>query len=249
MLRGHMTIGTRGRIGAVVLLASTVCSSAAQDKRGTLTVGRESPGTIGPAKAPNQEGGRPALERRDPRYRLCESDVLELSFPFSPEFNQTVTVQPDGYITLRGVGDLHVQGQTVPQLTEVVRKAYANTLHDPVVSIDLKDFQKPYFIALGQIGHPGKFDLREDINVTEAVAIAGGFDSTAKHSQVLLFRRVSDDWVQVRKLNLKKMLRTGNLSEDIRLQSGDILYVPQNAVSKIRPWIPYPSLGLYLPQP
>lgn len=231
-----MTGNTVARIGVGMLLTTAACSLAAQDKQEPLA----------PANAPNHEGDRPALERRNPRYRLGPGDVLELNFPFSPEFNQTVTVQPDGYITLRGAGDIHIQGQTLPQLTETVGNAYSKTLHDPVISIDLKDFQKPYFTALGQVGHPGKFELREDITVTEAVAIAGGFTGSAKHSQVLLFRRVSNDWVQVKKLDLKKMLSAGNLSEDIQLHSGDILYVPQNTISKIRPWIPYPSLGFYL---
>ena len=243
------TTSTLARIALAILLAGVVRHSAAQDKQETPRGGSELLGTAGRANAPGQQRTQPALERRNPRYRLGEGDVLELSFPLSSEFNQTITVQPDGYITLRGVGDLHVQGLTVPQLTETVRNAYAGILHDPVVSIDLKDFQKPYFIALGQFGHPGKFELREDITVAQAVAIAGGFEPSAKHSQVLLFRRVSEDWVQVKKLNLKKMLGAGNLSEDIQVQSGDMLYVPQNAVSKIRPWIPVPSIAMYIPTP
>jgi polysaccharide export outer membrane protein len=189
------------------------------------------------------------LQRRNPRYQLCRDDVMDLNFPFTPEFNQlAVTVQPDGYITLLGIGDLHVEGLTVPEVTQSLRTAYAKILHDPVITVVLKDFDKPYFIASGQVGHPGKFDLRGDTTVTQAVAIAGGFTDQAKHSQVLLFRRVSNDWVEVKKLDLKQMLQAANLSEDLHLRPGDMLFVPKNAVSKIRPWVPYPSLGLYLNQ-
>lgn len=191
---------------------------------------------------------QPSLERRNPRYQLCRGDVLELDFPFTPEFNQTPTIQPDGYITLRGVGDLHVEGQTVPELTQALRTAYGKILRDPVITIALKDFDKPYFIVSGQVGRPGKYDLRGDTTVTQALAIAGGFNDNAKHSQVLLFRQASNDWVEVKKLNLKQMLRTQNLSEDLHLRPGDMLFVPKSAVSKIKPWIPYPSLGLYLNQ-
>ena len=106
----------------------------------------------------------------------------------SPEFNQTVAVQPDGYVTLKGAGTIFVEGQTVPELTETVKAAYAKILHDPVIAIALKDFEKPYFIAAGQVAKPGKYDLRSDLTVTEAVAIAGGFNDKAKHSQVVLFR-------------------------------------------------------------
>jgi len=194
------------------------------------------------------EAPRPSLQRRNPRYQLCRGDILELDFPFTPEFNQTPTVQPDGYITLRGVGDLHVEGQTVPELTQALRTAYGKILRDPVITIALKDFDKPYFIVSGQVGKPGKYDLRGDTTVTEALAIAGGFTDYAKHSQVLLFRQASNDWVEVKKLNIKQMLQAQNLSEDLHLRPRDMLFVPKSAVSKIKPWIPYPSLGMYLNQ-
>jgi polysaccharide export outer membrane protein len=194
------------------------------------------------------EAPRPALQRRNPRYQLCRGDILDLDFPFTPEFNQTITIQPDGYITLRAVGDLHVEGQTVPEVTQALRTAYGKILRDPVITIALKDFDKPYFIVSGQVGHPGKYDLRGDTTVTQALAIAGGFNDSSKHSQVLLFRRVSNDWVEVKKLNIKQMLEAQNLSEDLHLRPGDMLFVPKSAVSKIRPWIPYPSMGLMLNQ-
>src|ERR1700746_98453 len=56
---------------------------------------------------------RPALHQRYPRYRIRSSDVIDLSFRFTPEFNQEVTVQPDGYIQARGLpNDVYVQGMT-----------------------------------------------------------------------------------------------------------------------------------------
>jgi polysaccharide export outer membrane protein len=186
-----------------------------------------------------------ALEHRHRRYQIHSADVLELGFPFTPEFNQTVTVQPDGYITLRGVDGIHVEGQTLPEVTTSLRTAYTKVLHDPVINVELKDFEKPYFIVGGEVGRPGKFDLRGETSATEAVAIAGGLKDSAKHSQVLLFHRVPDGWMQVKKLNMKKMLNNADLNEDAYLQPGDFLYVPKNAMSKIAKFIPTSSLGLY----
>src|SRR5262245_56645929 len=54
----------------------------------------------------------------DGRYRISPGDVLALTFPFVPEFDQTFTVQPDGYVTLRALGDVRVQGRTLPGLRE-----------------------------------------------------------------------------------------------------------------------------------
>jgi polysaccharide export outer membrane protein len=188
----------------------------------------------------------PGLHERNPRYMVRKGDTFDLDFALSPEFNQTVAVQPDGYVTLKGVGSIFIEGQTVPELTETVKAAYAKILHNPVIAIALKDFEKPYFIASGQVSKPGKYDIRSDLTVTEAVAIAGGFNDRAKHSQVVLFRPVPSGGFEAKIINVKKLLASRNLSEDIQLQPGDMLYVPQNAFSKIRPFIPTSSMGAYL---
>ncbi len=184
-------------------------------------------------------------EARRPLYRLCKSDVLDIGFTFSPEFNQTVIVQPDGYISVKGVPQIYAEGMTVPDLGAVIREAYRGMLHDPEVSITLKDFDKPFFIAGGEVGRPGKYELRSDTTVAEAVAMAGGFSPRAKHSQVVLFRRVSDEVVESHLLNLKSMLKSRQLQEDMHLRSGDLLFVPQNLISKIRQFLPASNLSLY----
>jgi len=185
------------------------------------------------------------LERRNSRYQLHKSDVFDVDFLFSPEFNQTVAVQPDGYVTLKEVGSLHAEGQTLPELTQTLKEAYAKILHDPVIVIGLKDFEKPYFIASGQVTKPGKYDLRNPLTVTEGLAIAGGFNNSAKHSQVVLFHPTPEGVFEAKLINVKKLLASRNLSEDIYLQPGDMLYVPQSALSKIRKFIPNTSMGAY----
>ena len=188
---------------------------------------------------------RPALRKRNPRYQLRSGDVLDISFTFTPEFNQSVAIQPDGYISLREIGDIHVQGLTVPELMEAVRIAYSRILHEPTISIFLKDFEKPYFIASGWLKNPGKYELRGDTTVAEAISIAGGFTDASKHSEVYVFRRSNDNWVSVGKLNMKRMLKNADLAEDTHLQPGDLVYVPQNTFSKIKDIIiPKSSVGV-----
>jgi polysaccharide export outer membrane protein len=185
------------------------------------------------------------FQQRYPRYKLEFGDQFDVSFELSPEFNQTVTVQPDGYITLRGAGDVHVTGQTVPELTETLRRAYGKILNAPLISVVLKDFEKPYFIADGQVGKPGKYELRGDTTLTQAIAIAGGFQDTAKHSQVLLFRHIDSDWVSAKIINVKEMEKEGNLHEDPYLHPGDMVFVPKNRFSKIKPFLPSASMGTF----
>jgi len=196
-----------------------------------------------PKSSPDATASVPGFQPRNPRYQVGPGDIFDLVFSFTPEFNQTVTVQPDGFVNLRDIGDLHVGGKTVPELTEMVRTSYGKILHDPVVSIVLKDFDKPHFSVGGEVNRPGKYELRADTSVMEGVAIAGGFNDRSKHSQILLFRRVSDDWVEVKKLDLKSMSKTANFREDVHLRPGDMVFVPQNAISKIKPFLPISALG------
>src|ERR1700674_4850737 len=190
------------------------------------------------------DSDRPILEHRNPRYQVRRDDVLVLTFPLSPEFNQTITIEPDGYVTLLGAGSVYIQEMTVPEVTEALKKAYSKILRDPIIDLDLKDFQKPIFIVLGQVSKPGQYDLRYDTTVSQGVPIAGSFTADAK-TQVFLFHRVSSGWVEVKKLSLKNILRGKTVNEDLQLQPGDIIYVPVNFISNFKKYVPY-TTGLYL---
>jgi polysaccharide biosynthesis/export protein len=231
-------------LGVILAVLAWVTVAPAQEPREQVPPASQPVTQDGNGTADNY-GQTEILQHRNRRYQLHSADVLSLEFPFTPEFNQTVTIQPDGYITLRGIENMRVEGETLPQVTTALRTAYAKILHDPVINVELKDFEKPFFIVGGEVGHPGKFELREDTTATEAVAIAGGLRDSAKHSQVLLFHRVPGGWAQVKRLNIKKMLKEGNLDEDAYLQPGDFLYIPKNTMSKIERFIPTSSLGMY----
>jgi polysaccharide export outer membrane protein len=184
-------------------------------------------------------------ERR-PLYRLNHSDVVALSFTLSPEFDQTLTIQPDGYVALKDAGPVLAKGLTLEEFQLAVGRAYTGYLHDPQVAVALKEFEHPYFVAGGEVGKPGKYELRSDTSIIEAVQIAGGFTHEAKHSQVLLFRRVNDDLVEARVFNLKKMLKDKSLGEASSLRPGDLVFVPQNSISKIERFLSKPSLSMYV---
>ena len=202
------------------------------------------PRTALPLGTGQADSDRPTLEHRNPRYRVMRDDVLVLTFPLSPEFNQTITIEPDGYVTLLGAGSVCIQEMTVPEVIEALKKAYSKILRDPVIDVDLKDFQKPFFLVLGQVGKPGQYDLRYDTTVSQGIAIAGSFAADAK-TQVFLFHRVSPGWVEVKKLSLKNILHGKNVNEDVQLQPGDMIYVPVNFISNFKKYVPY-STGLYL---
>lgn len=227
---------------AIVMLLSLVCMAQAT---GQASSAAASPALSGEVQPGQQSADVPHFTDRYPRYRISPGDAFDLVFEFSPEFNQSVIVQPDGFVTLKDIGDVHIAGETVPIVTSRLQSAYGKILANPSISIVLKDFNRPYFIANGEVGKPGKYELRANTTVTEGVAIAGGFLASSKHSQVLLFRHVDDEWVQARIINVKRMVKKRSLKEDMYLQPGDMLYVPKNAISKIDAFLPKASLAEY----
>lgn len=220
---------------SILLLTLSVAETTSAQTRqaGPLTVATAQPSDVG-----QPTSDTPALQQRNPRYRVMRDDVLSLVFPLSPELNEKVTIQPDGYISLQNAGSLYVQGMTVPELVEALKKAYANILHDPIIDVDLTDFQKPFFVALGQVGKPGQYDLRYDMTVTEAIGVAGGFTVGAK-AQVFLYHRVSNEWAEVKQLNIKDILHGKNVNEDAHLMPGDMIFVPEKFITKFRKYVPY----------
>jgi protein involved in polysaccharide export with SLBB domain len=227
----------------LTLMAGAVTPAPAQQERTNGTVIKEAAAKN--AGSDQETTKRPVPAERYPRYKVGRGDVLLISFPLSPELNQKVTVQPDGFISLQNAGDLHVQGLTVREFVLAVKNAYANILHEPIVDVDLADFQKPLFTVLGQVGKPGQYDLRQDTTVTQAIAIAGGFAPTAK-TQVFLYRAVSSNWAEVKELKLKELLNGKNITEDVQLRPGDMIFVPETFIAKFKKYVPY-SLSVTSP--
>lgn len=235
------------RLCAMAFLVAASVRPAAGQKQPAVATAQATP-SDSPDVAPDSHvSTEPVLTQRYPRYLLRPSDVLEITFPISPEYDQTISIQPDGFVSLRGVGDLHIEGKSLPELSEALHKAYGSFLHDPIINIEMKDFEKPYFTAGGEFGKPGKYELRGDTTVAEAVAIAGGFTDKAKHSEVYIFRKVPGGWQAGKRLDVKLMLANANLGEDVHLRPGDLIYVPKNKLSKIKEFIPTPGLGMAIP--
>jgi polysaccharide export outer membrane protein len=179
-------------------------------------------------------------------YRLQPSDVIDVKYTYTPEYNATVMVRPDGYVTLPVVGEVAVARLTVREVKDAIVTQASQRLRDPELTVELKDFQKPRFVVGGDVGKPGQFELRGRVTVLEAVAMAGGFKTSAKHSQVLLFRRFDQERAVTRIVDAKALTRPGSSMEDPLLLPGDFLFVPQNRISKVERFIPIQTIGWLL---
>jgi polysaccharide export outer membrane protein len=241
------------RLRALVWLAiicfGTTTVVFGQDPKTTTTATNAKSTDAPPAEVVQQpapaEGSadHPGLQHRNPRYRVNRDDVLQINFALSPELNQKVMIQPDGYVTLQSIGTIYIAGLTVPEVVVAIKKASANILNDPIIDVDLVDFQRAYFTVSGQVSKPGQYDLRHDTNVSEAIAVAGGLLPTAK-TQVFVYHRVSQNWMEVKKYNLKEVLNGKNVNEVIEMQPGDMVFVPEKFIANFKKYVPY-TAGVY----
>lgn len=199
------------------------------------------------AQAPTKsEDEKPQLKApEEKRYKLHPGDVIEVIYRYTPEFNQTITIQPDGFVVMEIVGELKVGGLTIEQARQEIVKKASVRLKDPEVTLLLKEFQKPYFVVAGEVVQPGKFEMRENVTALQAIMLAGGFKDSAKSSQLLVFRKINSEMAEVRVLNLKGIKKTGDLENDFMLESGDMILIPRNTISKIERFIKLASLAAF----
>ena len=184
------------------------------------------------------------LVTRDQPYRLQPSDVLELEYEYTPEYNQTVTVGPDGTVTLKLVGSVKVEGLSLDEATSAIKAKASVPLNHPEVSLTLKEFVKPHFTIYGEVQKPGVYDMHGGVTVLQAIAISGGQKETSKQTQVVLLRKVNADLAEVKVINTKTMSTANGVREDFALKPDDMIIVPKNKVGKLEPYVRVTSMGL-----
>ena len=209
----------------LVCVATIVCDAQTIDRVGSATV------------------AAPSSDVAAPRYKLLPGDVFEVQYRYSPEFNQTVTVQPDGHVTLEIGGDLVVSGLTLEQLRKLIYTEANERLNEPDVLVILKDFHRPFFVVAGQVAQPGRFEMREPVTAFQAVMLAGGFKEGANSAQVLVYRRVDDETAEVKVVDLKRLKKIATARGDLPLEAGDMLFVPADKLSKIERYARIASVG------
>jgi polysaccharide export outer membrane protein len=192
-----------------------------------------------PASRANEE-----LHQR-PVYTLHIGDVIALNYRYTPEFNQTVTVQPDGSVNLQIVGTVRVAGLSVEQARQQIVNLASARLNQPELTITLQQFEQPYVVVAGEVDHPGKFDLRDNTTALQAIMLAGGFKDSARDTQVILFRRINADEAEVRKLDLHNIKNSSELEHDTELEPGDMLLVTRNKMEHLSRFMKASNLGVY----
>lgn len=169
-------------------------------------------------------------------YRIQPGDQLDVKFFYNPELNESLTVRPDGRITLQLVNDVVAAGLTPSELTANLTKGYAPELISPRIAVIVKTSVLERVFVDGEVFRAGLVNLVGPTTVLQAISQAGGMKDSAKSGEVLLVRKAADNSTQVMRLDVKK-LREGLASQDTLLRPNDIVFVPKSTIANINTWI------------
>ena len=187
---------------------------------------------------------QPTLVTRDRPYRLQPSDVVEIEYVYTPEYNQVATIAPDGVVTLKLIGPVKVAGLNLEQATAAITSKASKPLNAPELTVTLKDYVKPHFTVYGEVSKPGTYDLHGRVTVLQAIAVSGGVKESSKQNKVLLIRKVDDDLAEVKVISTRSMSSAKGVHEDFALEPDDMLIVPKNVLGKIEPYVRVAAQGL-----
>lgn len=156
---------------------------------------------------------------------LREGDQVKISFPGTPNLDETEQIRLDGKISLPLVGDVQASGLTPNQLQQNLVKMYAPQISSSDVTVAIESSSFPVYVT-GCVLAPGRILSNQPLTALEAVMQAGGFDYSRANLRNIHVIRRDNGSSQSYVLNLKAVLN-GSQKNDFYLQPDDIIYVPE----------------------
>lgn len=164
-----------------------------------------------------------AAGRADATYIIHSGDQLNVVVYGEQTLTGSVTVLPDGNITLALVGKVHVAGQTPEQAARTISTSLQKYLRHPDVTVAVTQVGQLNVMVLGDVKTPGKYPLPPTGTLSDAIAAAGGINPVGG---AYPDARVGAPSGQVTQVSLEKLLHLGDTSQNIPLQDGSIIYIP-----------------------
>jgi len=157
-------------------------------------------------------------------YRVGAPDGLLITILPEPVINASVTVRPDGMITVPLIGDVPAKNRTIPEIAADIEERIARFKRDPNVSVALSAAVSPEIVVLGEVRRQGAFPLVKETRALEAMGLVGGTNEFGWDSRIRVIR-FRDGVVKIMRVNLSAM-RKGDLSTNLMIEPGDFIYVP-----------------------
>jgi len=169
-------------------------------------------------------------EARQEKYFLQLGDVIDIKCFYYPELNESITVRPDGMISVQLLEEIRAVGLTPSELTRVLKEGYARYLEKPEVVVIVREFATERVYIGGEVKTPSEIPVRGRLSVMQAIFKAGGLTDQAKPSDVLILR-YEDAKLTVFKIDVDEILEKGG--SDPLLKPYDIVYVPKTFIAKV----------------
>lgn len=135
-------------------------------------------------------------------------------------------VRPDGNVSFPLVGEIHAEGMTVSQFTDVLQQGLARYIVNPDVSVNISKLGRVRVYVFGEVRKPGAVELEKGHTVIDAIGAAQGFTRDTAKKKIFLIHQ--DQPKSLIPINLNNMLKTGDMSQNVTLREGDILYLTKN---------------------
>jgi polysaccharide export outer membrane protein len=162
-------------------------------------------------------------ETISPEYRIGNGDVLQISVWGEAELTKTVTVRPDGKISLPLINEVPVAGLTTHDAQASLNQRFAQFIRNPQASVSVAEIHSSLVYVTGKVRRPGAYPLAGSLNVVQLIARAGGLADHAKPKRVYVLRQSAGSRLNV---NYRDVIEGRRGSRDVELQAGDTVVVP-----------------------
>lgn len=173
-------------------------------------------------------------------YKVGVGDTLAIEVLQDPALNRSATVLPDGSFSFPFAGALPAAGRTISQIQNSVGDAISSNFAsrpDVFVSVMPKEKERRPFVEkkprvidiyfLGEVETPGTVELKPRTTLLQAMAVAGGVSRFAATKRIQLRRTDASGQQRVTIINFKALQNGAGLNQDIELQDGDVILVPE----------------------
>lgn len=162
-------------------------------------------------------------------YRLGPEDVISVSVFGQDRYSRSgIIVPPSGRVSLALIpGGVFVNGKTVDEVADLIRKSYDEYIIDPQVSVSLDKAASYRYSVIGDVAQPGIRLMNRRLTVTEALGEAGGVLQTGDRSKVVVLRRQADGNLTPIAVNVSAIYK-GKAPDIVYLVPGDQVLVPGN---------------------